>query len=187
MTVNGGTVFANGTIAGGTTVNTGGLLGGTGNAGTTVINTNGTVAPGSSIGTLNTGSLTFNGGTFELEIDTTAVTTDLVSITGNLNLFGSANLNISDFNVSATPLPFGQVFTFIDYSDTWDGGVFSGYDDDSEFTLGPNNYRISYNGVDNATTAVTLQVIPEPGSAVLLLGGLATLASFRRRRESSDR
>ena len=182
VTVNAGTLFVNGSITGGTTVNSGGLLGGTGNAGPTLINTGGTIAPGSSVGTLNTGVLSFNGGTFELEIDTTAITTDLVNVSGSLNLLGSASLNISDFNVSSTPLPFGQVFTFIDYSGTWDGGTFTGYADDSDFVLGLNQYRISYDGVDNATSAVTLQVIPEPGSAVLLLGGLAAMAGFRRRR-----
>ena len=182
-TVSGGTLEISGSISGSEVVVNGGTL--SGNGGTTgavTVAIGGTIAPGSSIGTLNTGALAFTGGAFGLEINTTAVTSDLANVAGNLSLAGGATLNITDFNVSGTPLSIGQVFTFIDYSGTWDGGVFAGRADDSQFTLGLNDYRISYNGVDNATSAVTLQVVPEPGSAVLLLGGLAALVGFRRRR-----
>ena len=182
-TVSDGTLVVNGSISGSTSVNSGGTLGGSGGTtGAVTVALGGTFAPGGSIGTLNTGALAFSNGAFDLEINTTAITSDLANVTGNLSLLGGATLNISDFNVSSTPLSIGQVFTFIDYSGMWDAGIFAGYADDSQFTLGLNDYRISYNGVDNATSAVTLEVVPEPGSAVLLLGGIAALAGFRRRR-----
>ena len=183
-TINAGTLLISGSISGSTTTVNGGTLGGSGGTtGAVTVATGGTIAPGSSVGTLNTGTLTFTGGAFGLEINTSAITSDLANVSGDLNLLGGGTLSITDFSVSGTPLSIGQVFTFIDYSGVWDGGVFTGRADDSDFTLGLNTYRISYNGVDNATTAVTLEVVPEPGSAVLLLGGLAALAGFRRRRE----
>ena len=183
-TVSTGTLLVSGSISGSTTTVNGGTLGGSGGTtGAVTVATGGTIAPGSSVGTLNTGTLTFTGGAFGLEINTSAITSDLANVSGDLNLLGGGTLSITDFSVSGTPLSIGQVFTFIDYSGVWDGGVFTGRADDSDFTLGLNTYRISYNGVDNATTAVTLEVVPEPGSAVLLLGGLAALAGFRRRRE----
>ena len=182
-TISAGTLLVSGSISGSAVSVNGGTLGGSGGTtGAVTVATGGTIAPGSSVGTLNTGALTFTGGAFGLEINTTAVTSDLANVTGNLSLLGGASLSITDFAVSGTPLSIGQVFTFIDYSGAWDSGAFAGYADDSQFTLGLNDYRISYNGVDNATTAVTLEVVPEPGSAVLLLGGLAALAGIRRRR-----
>ncbi len=182
-TVSDGTLVVNGSISGSTSVNSGGTLGGSGGTtGDVTVAIGGTIAPGSSIGTLNTGTLAFTGGAFDLEINTTAITSDLANVTGNLNLLSGATLNISDLDVSGTPLTIGQIFTFIDYSGTWDAGIFAGYADDSRFTLGLNEYRISYDGVNNATSAVTLEVVPEPGSVVLLLGGIAALAGFRRRR-----
>ena len=185
-TISAGTLLVSGSISGSTTTVNGGTLGGSGGTtGAVTVATGGTIAPGSSVGTLNTGALTFTGGAFGLEINTTAITSDLANVAGDLSLLGGATLSITDFNVSGTPLTVGQVFTFIDYSGIWDGGVFTGRADDSDFTLGLNTYRISYNGVDNATTAVTLQVVPEPSSALLLLSG--TLLFLRRRPSCNER
>ncbi len=185
-TISAGTLLVSGSISGSTTTVNGGTLGGSGGTtGAVTVATGGTIAPGSSVGTLNTGALTFTGGAFGLEINTTAITSDLANVAGDLSLLGGATLSITDFSVSGTPLTVGQVFTFIDYSGIWDGGVFTGRADDSDFTLGLNTYRISYNGVDNATTAVTLQVVPEPSSALLLLSG--TLLFLRRRPSCNER
>jgi uncharacterized protein (TIGR03382 family) len=75
----------------------------------------------------------------------------------------------------------------ISYFGTWDGDTFSGYADDSDFTLLGNEWRINYDDVSAGSVnggayanAVTLTVIPEPSAA--LFGGLGLLALLRRRR-----
>jgi|GEM_PF-5684855 len=183
-TVANGTLVISGNISGSAVALNGGKLGGTGTTSAVSIAAAGTLAPGASIGTLNTGTLTFNGGTLALEINTTAATTDLDNVSGDLALAGGGTLNVSD--LGGTALAGGQVFKFIDYSGVWDGGIFTGHPDDSTFTVGLNQFRISYNGVNNDSTDVVLQSIPEPGAILSVLSGLGVLTFLRRRRHSCD-
>jgi len=77
-----------GTGTGTVTVNSAGTLGGTGTIGGTVI-VNGTVSAGTSVGTLATGSQTWNGGAtnrFEVSSATNTAGRDLVNITGTLDV-----------------------------------------------------------------------------------------------------
>jgi len=54
---------------------------------------------------------------------------------------------------------------------------------------GGRNFQISYNGSDTEVpegivTITMVEVIPEPGAAVSLLGGLGLLLGLRRRRRA---
>jgi autotransporter-associated beta strand protein len=192
-TVSAGTLLVNnstnsGLGTGQVTVN-GGTLGGTGSfTGALVINTTGVLSPGASIASLDTGALTLNSGSaFAYELNTTAVTGDLLNANGNLDLNGTVTLNLTDLG-SGDLLAAGTKFALISYSGSWIAGdVFNGYADDSIFTLFNNSWLINYNDLASGsvnggsyTNAVTLTVIPEPAAA--LLGGLGALFLLRRRR-----
>ena len=86
-TVTGGSLIVNGTL-GDVTVGTGGTLGGTGTLG--AVTANGRVAPGNSIGTLNSGSVTFGPGSIlavEIAPDGSA---DLLNVTGTATVTGGS-------------------------------------------------------------------------------------------------
>jgi fibronectin-binding autotransporter adhesin len=149
------TLKGNGTLVGDTTIN-------------------GTLSPGASIGTLIfTEDLTFgSSGLAAFEINKTglSLTSDIAEVTGTLTLGGS--LNVSTFGTSS-PLVEGDTF------DLFNAAAFAG-----SMTMGTMpaldpglSWDISDLGVDG-----TITVIPEPGSAALLVLGGALL--FRRRRTS---
>ncbi len=196
--VNGGTLLVAGSISGSTTtVNSGGTLGGTGTTGAVTVTSGGTLLPGSlgTLGTLSTKAVTFNGGgIFSLQINTSSVNgsnvvaSSIDAITGNLTLGTTApTLAISDLGGGLT-LAIGDTIPFATYTGTWDGNLFSvagsAVPNGGTFNVGPNAYRLTYNGGATNNT-VLLTVVPEPGAYASLLGGLATLAGlqrFRRRR-----
>jgi autotransporter-associated beta strand protein len=77
--------------AGMITVNATSILGGTGKVGAVTVNSGGTLAPGDTVGTLSTGSETWNtNGAYAFQMSSATGTGgsdwDLVSITGNLNI-----------------------------------------------------------------------------------------------------
>ena len=98
-TINGGTLLVantlgSGTGTGGVTINSGGTLGGTGIlSGAVTNNFGGTVSPGASVGTLHSGSQTWNGGAaygFELSSAGNRAGMDLLNITGTLDVQATA-------------------------------------------------------------------------------------------------
>lgn len=181
--VNAGTLVVNNTIGSGTgtaavLVNSSGTLAGNGFISGAVNISGGTLAPGNSIDSLDTGTLSFTGGTFAAEINTSALTADLVNVTGDLNLTSNPTLMLTDIGSDVTLSP-GTVFKLITYSGSWNSNTFLGHADDSTFTFGANSYKIDYNEPVFGGSAVTLTAIPEPGTLALV--GLGAVGFFRLR------
>ncbi len=200
-TVSQGTLLVNGSTAAGSTVGvaSGAILGGTGTISGSV-NVTGSLSPGASIETLATGTLSFaNSSTLIHELDSsvaTSVGSDLVKVTGDLNLAGTVGLSLSDIAITDVAFTVGDVFSLINYTGTWNGGLFTlgGNElaDEETFSFGLNTWKISYNDTEGglnfigeyaggSDSFVNIAVIPEPNVAALL-GGLGALALLRRRR-----
>ncbi|MDY0166459.1 MAG: autotransporter-associated beta strand repeat-containing protein, partial [Thermoguttaceae bacterium] len=196
-TVDAGLLLVNGTHTGGGaySVHGSGTLGGTGSIGSVVgVGAGGKLAPGASIGTLAIGDhLTLAGGsTFEWEFNSDSLTADLLNVDGDLALLGNVSLDLVDLAAPAGALPVDTKFTLISYSGDWNGGVFEDYANYSTFTSGLNEWRIRYNDVAPDLNGafgsfVTLRVIPEPSSIVLLLAAVFGLLLRRRARFSRNR
>lgn len=185
--VTAGTLVANnvsGSATGSGTVNvsTGAALGGAGiiSGATTV---NGSVRPGNSIGTLTVGNdVTWNGGNawvFELgiaSIDLAAAniggTRDLLDLTGAGSDFLQGTGTSWTFNFANTGA--AGWYKIVD----WTGTTTFSAGDFIAANL-PSGLTGSFT-VDSGTSALYLNVVPEPRAA--LLGGLGLLALLRRRR-----
>ena len=202
-TVTSGTLHVNNTTGSGTgsgsvNVDGGATLGGTGIiAGSVMINSGGTLAPGASIESLETGSLTLNGGAiFAYELNSSvaaSVAGDLLAINGDLtiDLTTAAILTLTDLGSDTWNV--GDKLTLMSYSGTWNGGLFE-HDsltlaNNDTFTFGGIDWLFRYddniagsNFTDDLTGSsfVTMTAIPEPKTA--LLGAIGLLMMFGRRR-----
>jgi len=189
--INAGTLLVNNSNGSGTgtgaVVVSAGLLGGSGIiSGTVRVQNSGTLAAGNSIGTLTVGTLAMeDAAAFAVEINTATELSDTVAANGNLllDLDNSVVLRLTDLGGNQL-LDLGTTFTLIDYSGVWNGGTFAGLADDSFFEYGANTYQISYNGADNATSAVTLTAVPEPAGTALLFGAAVSLLALRKRKRA---
>jgi len=144
------------------------------------------------LGALTTGSLSLAAGsTFALEINTSSVfgtsgDSDFVAVNGpfSINPSGGSTLSLSDLG-SNVALPLGTKFSFLNYTGTWNGGLFkvgaNTIADDSSFIFGANRYRLDYNDGGNT---VSLTTVPEPTTAASLLLGLTLISCSRRVRRS---
>jgi autotransporter-associated beta strand protein len=163
--VNAGPLLVNGALNGSSavTVFLGGTLGGTGSV-TPAVTVNGAIAPGASVGTLTTGTVTFNAGSsLAIELDTTAGTSDKLVVTGGVSTGGNrVNLTLTDVGGNVA-LANGTKFTLVDYTGTWAGTDLLTYNgvavaNQSTITVGANSYIVDYADAAVDGTALTLTV-----------------------------
>lgn len=186
-----GTLLVNGsnsstaltTVAGGATLGgTGAIAGG--------VNVTGVLSPGASVESLSTGALTMNAGsTFLYEAsDNSSTGADLLVANGGLSLTG-VTLDLAGANLGLNSWELGDKLTLISYTGSAISSGFTGFDDDSVYIFGANQWLFDYNdtlpgdnflGEANGSFFVTMTAVPEPSAA--LLGGLGMLALLRRRR-----
>lgn len=172
-------------------VDSGSAIRGTGAINTSALTTiNGTIGAGasqSSTGTLSLGALTIGAtGALSVDFNSNSLAIDRLNVAGNLTIDSGAALSLNDLGTPAT-LAIGTAFTLIDYTGTWNGGLFSyggnPIDDDVEyFIYGNNAFTIDYDGGASGNDVRLLVVVPEPASAAFLLGGFGLLAMRSRRR-----
>jgi autotransporter-associated beta strand protein len=184
--VSSGKLVVNGNISTSflTTVAVNATLAGSGTVGAATIN--GILAPGNSIGTLNaTGDVTWNDNdawVFELgsAASSLALANTTIGLSDLLNITGGGN----DF-LKGT----GSSFTF-DFAGGGSVGWYKLVDWESTTTFVAEDF-VAFNlgsglsgtfTVDSGTSALYVNVIPEPRAA--LLGGLGMLALLRRRRSA---
>ncbi len=193
--ISGGTLLltnASATGTGAVQLNAGTIAGNGGGAGAFTIgdgqgNNDSILAPGMSIGTLLTGSLSFQSdGLFDVELNTDTLETDLVIAAGDLDIAEGAALQLTD--LGGSELEIGDSFVLIDYDDTWNDGVFDGLADDSVFEFGDNYLQIDYNdpAFDGSALTLTAVNVPEPASIAIwsILGLCLAGYGYRRRRKS---
>jgi autotransporter-associated beta strand protein len=179
-TVSEGTLRVNGSTSSSSafTVASGATLAGSGNvAGTVAVS--GNVAPGNgtvAIGTLNTGTTSWNGGSnhFLFDLATAAGSSDKLAITGNFTK-GTAGAYKFDF-LNSAPATFGNVYNLV----TWTGSTtFAPSDFTFQGLTGANN-RGTFSITNN-----TLQFTAIPEASNLLIGGLLGLGLMSRRRKQA--
>jgi len=170
------------TASGGFEVGNGQTLGGTGTVtGDTTIASGGTLSPGNSTGTETfSGDVTFDSGStwlVELVQDVNG-DADQIVVGGQLNIDPNATLDLQ----ASGAFTQGNSYTIASYG-TWNGGTFSGFADDSTFSLGGGHLQIDY---DNGS-AITLQAVPEPEAFLPLLAVLLPALWMVRRRARCQR
>jgi hypothetical protein len=184
-----GTFDLEGALSGTMQVNAGGTFKGSGTLGALTVDSLGVVAPGATpgtVGTLTTQNLALLGSS-TLSIDLVSpVSTDQFNVKGTVFLFESTLSASAGAGFSPAP---NAVFPLIinDLDDPVDG-TFAGLIDGASLSIGGIPFNITYSAnLDGGLVGndVALIAVPEPGSAVLLLGGFGMLIGAQRLRRKS--
>ncbi len=172
-----GTLFGSANVASGTLKGSGVITG-------AVTLTGGSLAPGNGPGALSTGTLDLQAPanlTIEIGGNTAGTQYDQLLVTGGVNLAGS--LQGSLINGFAPQL--NDVFYLI-LNDGTDavGGTFAGLAEGSTVNFSGYGWTVTYTANGDLGTfgndVALIAQVPEPGSAVTLLTGLASLLGLRR-------
>jgi autotransporter-associated beta strand protein len=195
--VKGGKLFVNGSISGTTTIYSAGTLGGTGTVGAVSALASGTLSPGvNGPGILSTGSLSLNSGA-HLAMDLNGTTAgsgyDQIKASAAINLNAdSGSKSILNLSLGYVPTQ-GDLFFLVINGGGAITSTFAGLPDDSIFNLTSSANGLSYafeityfgNSSGSSFTGgndVALQVVPEPQTWAMLLGGLSVLIFVQRLR-----
>lgn len=175
-----------------TVENTGILRGDGGSINTsavTTIRSGGRFAAGAtngSIGTFSMGALDLQAGSiFAVDFNTDTMTSDVVTITGDLSIDATNAAVLSLGNLGTATITSGE-FLFLEYTGVWNGGLFvvdgNVIGDNAEtFEVDGGVYQLAYNHSVDGRTGVALIAVPEPaGVSVVLLAGLMGMARRRR-------
>ena len=178
----GATLGGNGTLNGATTINNGGILSVGSGAGSMEFAGNLTLTGVSTSTVIELGGTNFN-----LNVTEQYDRIKLTGATAALNLGGALNVSL----INSFVLTAGQAFGIIQVEDgATVNGTFAGLAEGASLGIfSGQQLRITYlaNFADTGTIALTggndiaLYTIPEPSSALLLLGGLGILLARRRR------
>ncbi|NBW96298.1 MAG: PEP-CTERM sorting domain-containing protein [Planctomycetia bacterium] len=170
----GGELRVRGAINAAAPVTMGGLLSGTGTLGPVVLS--GTLAPGVGIGTLTTGTLTWNGGAVALfDLATGTTSADLVSILGDLRK-GSGGAYRFDFQGGgAWNGSQPSIYTLLTWSGTTD---FSALDFTSTNLAAGLQGQFQVSG-----NSLSVVVVPEPATLALVAAGGLVAGGMRRRKK----
>ena len=165
VNVSGGTLGGGGTIAGPVTVSDGAFLApsGIGSDSTDDLSISNSLTL-SNASTLTLGIAGTAGGTFDRLTGITAFTLD-----------GTIALTAAD-GFATTLLTAGTSFDLLDWSAALTNNGFT-----FDFAGAPLGPGLVWDTSSFSTNGTVLVAVPEPGSAVLLIGGLASLASRRRK------
>lgn len=195
--VDGGNLIVNGTLRhGAVTVANGATLGGSGTiTGALHVANGGRLTPGNSPGVLHTGNLSLaTGSIFSAEITgpntNPGVDYDQLNVTGSVSLDGDLALSLNNGLVTVGSLYFLIVNDGMDAISGAFANINGGSTDpDTEFELGGQRWRISYqanynNGVNATFTGgndVALLAIPEPSAWILTALALIGMGALRQR------
>jgi autotransporter-associated beta strand protein len=197
VNVNGGTLIVSGYLSGGlTTVNSAAILGGTGFLESPVqVNQGGTISAGvgqSFAGTSLTiiNNVTLSGtATVALNVDGSGNLVGGLGVADYLYSFGSLTLDPSNTDILSLTVLGGvpsssQSITYVIAYDGTESGQFGSVVLNGE----PASFQsINYDYQGDNEIAVTLTVVPEPGSWAMVLGGMGMLAVYQQRRRASRR
>lgn len=186
-----GTLAVNGSITGAVNVGSLGTLGGNGGVGALSVQSGGVLTPGNSAGTLTASSATFaDGSEFKLELSndragggTAGVAWDSLAVTGLLDLSsltsGGLKLTLINLGYSAWDGTVSHTWNSIISFGSGTGLSASAFNLDTAAFEGVGTWSVVQN---SNSFDLQYQVVPEPATWAMMIGGLGVLAFGNRLR-----